>query len=113
MFRYTPGDLAGYTVHVDGEGFWQYITPRRGRSLRLTSGVERIFEKTRISALFNYSAFRRDAYQAVSFLNRNEVTDRLSETVEATTSDTLAAALNLDAPLFGAFRFTTTVDLGV
>lgn len=113
MFRYTPEDLAGYSVHVDGEGFWQYITPRRGRSLRLTSGVERVFEKTRISALFNYSSYRRDAYQAVSFLNRNEVSDRLSETVEATTSDTLAATLNLDAPLLGALRFTTTVDLGV
>jgi hypothetical protein len=75
--------------------------------------AERLFEDTRLSTDVQFSSFRRDAYQAVSFLNRDTPSDRLSETVEATTSDTLAAALELDAPLVRHLRLVSRLDFSV
>src|SRR5690606_30775279 len=41
----------------------------------------------------------------------DEATGRLSETVEATTSDTLLARLHAEAPLYPGLSLTTTLDL--
>ncbi len=109
----APPLINGYRINVEGEGAWQLINPRRARALRLHGRAERSFEGTRFTSEVRLSSFRRDAYQAVSFLNRNTPTSRLSETVEATTSDTLTAALELDAPLFRGIRLLTRLDVSV
>ena len=109
---WTPPPLSDYNVRVEADGAWQVINPRRGRAVRLDAVVSRAFNETRVRTAIQYSNYRRDAYQAVSFLNRNEPTDRLSETVEATGSDTLAAVIELDAPLGRGFRMTGRADFG-
>ncbi len=106
----APPPLNGYRLTAEGEGSWQLINPRRARAIRLGGRAERTFETTRFSSEVRVSSFRRDAYQAVSFLNRNTPTNRLSETVEATTSDTLMAALELDTPLFRGIRLRTRLN---
>ena len=49
---------------------------------------ERFFDKSRFASEVSYSNVRRDTYQGVSFLNRDANLDPISETIEATTSDT-------------------------
>ena len=109
---WTPGPLNEYQVRVSADGAWQVINPRRGRAVRMDGFLSRSFGDARFSSNVRYSNYRRDAYQAVSFLNRPEQAGRLSETVEATASDTLAAAFELDAPVYGSFRLTGRLDLG-
>ncbi len=107
----TPPPVNGYRLQLDGDGAWHQITPRRGRVVRLRGRAERDFEGTLLRSEVRLSSFRRDAYQAVSFLNRNVPTGRLSETVEATTSDTLTAFLEVETPLYRALRLGGRLDL--
>ena len=107
----TPPPLDGYLLHLEADGAWQHITPRRGRALRLGGSARRVFETVALTFETGYANYRRDAYQAVSFLNRGTPTDRRSETVEATTSDTLLARIGLEAPLTAGLRVSTTLDL--
>ncbi len=109
----VPPPLDGYQVYLRADGTWQAINPRRGRSMHLSAGAERMFEQTRVSLQVSLAGVRRDAYQAVSFLNRDVPTDRLSETVEATVSDTLEAAATLETPIYGNLRLTGRMDLGL
>lgn len=97
-FYYAPPSIQGYNIRMRGESGWQIIAPRRGRMVRFSGAAERSFDNTAVQLLVDLASFRRDAYQAVSFLNR-DATDGLSETIEATTSDTLAAALRVQTPL--------------
>lgn len=111
--HYAPPALSGYSVRFDAGGLWQVITPRRGRSIDISGLAGRTFESTRIDAQLRYASFRRDAYQAVSFLNRDVPSNRQSETVEATTSDTLVATIQMDTPFYGGFHLTSRADLAV
>lgn len=110
-FAAAPPPQNGYVFSLEGEGAWQVITPRRGRALRLATSAEGTFEEARLGARFGVASVRRDAYEAVSFLNRDTGVDRLSETVEATTSDTLLAVLTLDTPFYLGTRLTSRLDL--
>src|SRR5690606_10074263 len=94
----APPPIEGYHLHLTADGAWQAIHPRRGRAVRLGGSAARTFEHVHLTAEAGYASYRRDAYQAVSFLNRGTPTDRRSETVEATTSDTLTARLGVEAP---------------
>jgi len=108
----TP-PLQDYAVRLEGEGLWQLITPRRGHTVRLQGAGERLFENnTRLAAAFRVSTFRRDTYQAVSFLNRDASVVRPPETIEATTSDTLDFHLDIDTPFYRGIRLLSQVDLG-
>lgn len=107
----SPPPIDGYDLHLETDGTWQMITPRRGHAVRLAGSARRAFEAVRFAAEVGYANVRRDAYQAVSFLNRGTPTERLSETVEATTSDTLLARLQLEAPFYRGIRLTSTLDL--
>lgn len=109
---WTPPPLHDYHVRLEADGSWQVINPRRGRAVRLDGAVSRNFDEARLRSTVRYSNYRRDAYQAVSFLNRPDQSNRLSETVEATTSDTLAAGLHMEAPLVRGFRMTGRADFG-
>lgn len=109
---WAPPELGGYRLRLDADGAWQVITPRRGRALRASGLAARSFENLRMEADLGLSSYRRDAYQAVSFLNRGVPTGRLSETVEATTSDTLQARVRVEAPLPRGFLVTTALNVG-
>lgn len=109
---WTPAPINEYRLRFGGSGSYQIINPRRGRGIQLDGAVQRRFDEVRIATDISYSNYRRDAYQAVSFLNRTEPTDRLSETVEATASDTLRVGLETEAPLFRRFRVIGRVDVG-
>jgi hypothetical protein len=109
----TPPPLDGYQLRLEGEGTWQRIAPRRGHTVRFHGAAERQFEHTRLASTVRLSSFRRDAYQAVSFLNRDAAPDRPPETIEATTSDTFDVHLELDAPFFRGVRLLSQADLAV
>ena len=106
----APRAANAYNVRVDAGGNMQLINPRRGRLLRMNGSAERLFEETKLTSTFSYANVRRDAYQAISFLNRDAGADPLSETIEATTSDTLFAGLALETPVAGPLRLTSRLD---
>ncbi len=85
-----------YRVEVSGEGLIQSMAPRRGEMLRASGFAERTFEQTRIRTRVQVARIRRDAYQAASFLNRDDDAARVAETVESTRSDTLTATIFID-----------------
>lgn len=105
-FSSAPQD--GYRLHLGGQGLWQHIDPRRGRSVQLFGSAARGFGAARLTSSARFSSQRRDAYQAASFLNR----DSSTEVIEATTSDTLEINLQLDAPLFRGTRLLAETDVG-
>lgn len=104
-FAYTPAGIGEYAVNLRGQSMWQVIAPRRGRMLRLAGTADRTFGETDVALSIDLSSFRRDAYEAVSFLNR-EASDRLAETIEATRSDTLLAVLHLRRSLAPRLRLS-------
>lgn len=105
--------LEGYQLTVVGEGAWQRLAPRRAYTARLETGLESRFGETRLAARTRLGSLRRDAYQAVSFLNRDAEAGALSESIEATRSDTLLAGLDLEAPMLGSVRFVGRLDAAV
>ena len=102
--------IAGYTVELDAQGNVQLITPRRGRLLRAQGKGERLFDKTRLASEVSYSNVRRDTYQSVSFLNRDANLDPISETIEATTSDTLLVRVELETPITSSLQLINRLD---
>ena len=110
LIALRPTDAGGYTLQMDATGNLQLITPRRGRQLRMNGRAERLFDTTRFASTVFYSNVRRDAYQSVSFLNRDAAITPLSETIEATTSDTLNIGLELDAPIAPWLQLSNRID---
>ena len=106
----APRAARDYNLRVDAGGNMQLITPRRGRLLRMNGSADRLFEETKLSSTFSYSNVRRDAYQSISFLNRDTSTNLLSETIEATTSDTLFVGLALETPIVQSLQLTSRLD---
>jgi len=109
----APPPVNAYRLRLEGESTWQLINPRRGRAVRLHGRAERTYEGTRFLTDVRLLSFRRDAYQAVSFLNRNLATDKFSESIEATTSDTLSARIELDTHVHQQLRFVNRLDLSL
>ena len=106
-----PGtNVGGYALRLNAVGNLQLITPRRGRLLRVNGQSERFFDKTRFASRLSYSNVRRDTYQSISFLNRDANIDPISETIEATTSDTLLVGVELEAPLTKDIQMTNRID---
>lgn len=104
-----PGDR--WRFGVTGMGSWRVITPRRARDMRLNALTSRTAAGTRFSSELYMASARRDAYQAVSFLNRTEP-GAASESVEATRSDTLLLSARLSTPLSGPLRISTRLEVG-
>ena len=109
---WSPKAIDDYVIRADANALYQHIDPRRGRAVRMRSNVARRFDAVQLGARVQYSNHRRDAYRAASFLNRNASFDRLSETVEATASDTLTVGLEIETPIYRALRLTGHVDAG-
>jgi hypothetical protein len=91
--------VGGYAVRAEGGAGWQRIDPRRGGGLRFRGDAGRTFERTTVHAEVLFASARRDAYQAASFLNRDEALSRAAESIESTRSDTATATLRLNAPV--------------
>lgn len=106
----SPDALSDYQVNLDAGGNMQLINPRRGRQLSMRGRAERLFNETRLASTISYSNFRRDAYQGVSFLNRDATTSARRESIEATTSDTLFVGIELETPFTQNLQFTSRVD---
>ena len=102
--------IGGYNVELDAQGNVQLITPRRGRLIRARGRGERFFDKTRFGSEVSYSNVRRDTYQSVSFLNRDSNLDPISETIEATTSDTLLVRVELETPISSSLQLINRLD---
>lgn len=110
-FAWQPAPVDDYRFQVAGTSTWHRITPRQDRSVQVAGGVERAFAETQLAVTVVAATFRRDAYQAASFLNRDP-SARADETIEATTNDTLLASVRLDAPFLQHFRLTSQLDFG-
>ncbi|NNE48426.1 MAG: hypothetical protein HKN37_17375 [Rhodothermales bacterium] len=100
-----------WQFRADGLGSWRMITPRRARDVRIDAMTSRSTAQTQFRSEFYLSSARRDAYEAVSFLNRTEP-GAASESVEATRSDTLLLAARLSTPLTRRLRISSAVRLG-
>jgi hypothetical protein len=94
-----------------GAGAWRVITPRRARDVRIDATASRSTPETRFNSQIYVASARRDAYQAVSFLNRTEP-GAASESVEATRSDTLLLSANVSTPVLGRLRVSSFVQMG-
>ncbi|MBO6574721.1 MAG: hypothetical protein JJ896_04855 [Rhodothermales bacterium] len=96
-------EQGGYTVELQGFGLHERLSPRASTAARMLASAERSFERTTLRMEAQGGMARRDAYQAASFLNRDD-SERVSESVESTRSDTLGAGLSLRAPVGRAWR---------
>ena len=105
----VPSTVAGYLVDLEAEGLWENLSPRRGHRLNVAGNAERTFGDARLSSSLRLSSRRRDTYQAASFLNRDQA--QFAQSIEATTSDTLDARLQLMAPVTAGLRVIAQVDL--
>ncbi len=100
-----------WELQATGVGTWRIITPRRARDIRINASASRQAADTQFSSRLYAASARRDAYQAVSFLNRTEP-GTTSESVEATRSDTLLLSTRLNASIAGPLRINGSLDLG-
>ncbi|MCB0720371.1 MAG: hypothetical protein KDD65_18135 [Bacteroidetes bacterium] len=102
----TPDNWSGV---VDLGGSYERISPRQQHKLYANGITSARFENAQLSGNVAVVTTRRDAYQATSFLNRDNA---ISESIEATTSDTLAVATSFSAPVFGPLTLDGTLDFG-
>ena len=105
-------DLEGYLTEVGLRAEVQRFAPRTGRLLRARARSSREFERTSLRAVVEASSVRRDAYQAASFLNREEGAARQEETVESTRSDTVFVQIGVESRLSTRSRVELNLDVG-
>ena len=108
---WSPASTDAYRIRVAGDAAYQFIDPRRGRALHMHGDAVRTLDRLRIATNVQYSNYRRDAYQAASFLNRT-TENRVSETVEATAGDTLLISMEIEAPIYRSIRLTGSLNAG-
>lgn len=102
-------DDGTYNAEVNAGGSYERISPRQSHKIFANGNTLARFNDTQLSGTVMVVTTRRDAYQATSFLNRENV---VSESIEATTSDTLAVATTLTAPIRGGFSINGTITFG-
>ncbi len=105
-------NLDGYLTEVGVRTELQRFSPRTGRLLRARARSSRDFERTSLRAEVEASSVRRDAYQAASFLNREEGAARQEETVESTRSDTVFVRFGVESRLSRSSRLELNLDVG-
>ncbi|CAM3226385.1 hypothetical protein [Rhodothermus bifroesti] len=82
----------------------QQLTPRQRTTAYLSGMLQHQSDALNFDVQLRAARLRRDTYQAVSFLNRNNPSSS-SESVEATRNDTLWGSLNLELPLMPQLQF--------
>lgn len=110
FLRFNPNPTKEYSIDIEASGNIQMIRPRLGRSAKIAGTAERLFQSARLGSTFSYSNVRRDTYEAISFLNRDTDTNLTTQTIEATTSDTLFVGISLDTPIAKNLNLTTKLD---
>ena len=108
---WKPPALDDYRLGLQSDANWHLITPRRTWRFRNTATVARDFNRTAVSIEAGYINVRRDSYQAASFLNRTEPISMTSETIEATSNDTLLTTLRVGRPIRSNWHFDMDVTL--
>lgn len=106
-------DLGGYVTRLEGVAQVQRTSPRTGRVVRSLLDSERLFGNTRLRTRVSGSSVRRDAYQAASFLNRDDAVGRRAETVESTRSDTVLVGVDIESRLAAPLWLTGSLDVAV
>lgn len=109
-FAYRPELAGNYSLSMGGSGSYLSMRPRRGYTVSFRSSAGGSFEETSLESRLQFGSARRDVYQSASFLNRGLPTNRLSETIEATSSDTLSFGAGIQAPIGGRFHITSRLD---
>lgn len=104
-------DLGGYVTRIQGVAQLQRTSPRTGRVLRSLLDSERLFGDTRLRTRVSGASVRRDAYQAASFLNRDDAVGRRAETVESTRSDTILVGVDIESRLAAPLWLTGSLDV--
>ncbi len=104
-------DLNGYVTRIQGLAQVQRTSPRTARVLRSLLDSERIFGETRFRTRVSGASVRRDAYQAASFLNRDDAVGRRAETVESTRSDTVMVGVDIESRLATPLWLTGSLDV--
>lgn len=112
-FGLPQRDLGGYATRLEGQVQLQRMSPRAGRVVRLRAETGRTFARTSVRANVEVASLRRDAYQAASFLNRDEAALRRAETVESTVSDTLQVGIDISTMLTEGLDIALRVDAGL
>lgn len=97
-----------YRLAVDSRGDARRIEPRRDYAFVVSTTAAGRSDATRWTLDAVASSFRRDTYEAVSFLNRDTQASGLAETIEQTTSDTLGVAGSLTTPIIGRLHLIGT-----
>ncbi len=110
-FGLPKTDLGGYVTRMEGVAQVQRMSPRTGRVVRSLLESERLFGNTRLQTRLSGASVRRDAYQAASFLNREDAIGRKAETVESTQSDTLLVGVDIETRLTNLLWLTGSVDI--
>lgn len=111
-FGLPTTDLGGYVTQAQGVAQIQRTSPRTGRVLRSFLDSQRIFGDTRFRTRIAGASVRRDAYQAASFLNRDDAVGRQAETVESTRSDTIMVGVDIESRLAAPLWLTGSLDVG-
>jgi len=111
-FGLPASDISGYLSEITATAQFQRLSPRAGRLLRTRARSERTFDRARLSAELEASSIRRDAYQAASFLNRDDATARRAETVESTRNDTVFVTLGLQSQVTSRVGLDIRLDAG-
>lgn len=111
-FGLPTTDLGGYITQIQGVAQVQRTSPRTGRVLRSFLDSQRMFGDTRLRTRISGASVRRDAYQAASFLNRDDATGRQAETVESTRSDTIMVGVDIESRLAAPLWLTGSLDVG-
>ncbi len=94
---FRPQLPVGYMLRLEGGGLLQFLSPRRGLTAYADLLFQRQAEVFEVRMHLRSARFRRDTYQAVSFLNRTVATP--PQSIEATWSDTLQGSLLLQLPV--------------
>lgn len=102
-------ELQGYRISFNSSAAWQRIAPRRAGDLTVAGDAARSFGAARLESSARFVSRRRDAYQAVSFLNRGQARD--PESIESTTSDTLDANLLVWIPIARGLRVIAQTNI--
>jgi hypothetical protein len=111
QFEILPSNYSGYLVQATGQAQIEQTSPRIGKLIRTELSGRRVFENTSIRTHFQAATVRRDAYQAASFLNRDDTGGRRSETVESTRSDTINVFLEVESRIAKPLWITGGLDV--
>lgn len=110
IFGLPTTNVKDYLIEASGMAQVERTNPRVSSALRSEAMGRRTFERTTVRVRLSGATVRRDAYQAASFLNRDDAVARRDETVESTRSDTLNVGLDIDSQIANSYWLSASLD---